>query len=245
MNIVGLLQESFAKLKSNPMILVPILAATVLIGILSLILVGTMVPKIGPVNSQVVISADEAVGVAGMALGRVIAILIFGSIVGLIAHGMTVMMADDAIHGRTVQLSTAWNRTRDRLVPLVITAVVVGVVTSLGLVLLVLPGVVIAFFLMFSFAALMVHELPPMSALSRSFRVVKGNFAATFVFFLIMIALGVLMGLVNLVLGMIPVLGALVSLIVASAYASFLSIFVVAVYRGLTDEGAAPPRPEV
>ncbi|MFP4151313.1 MAG: hypothetical protein ACLFSV_00625 [Alkalispirochaeta sp.] len=245
MNIVGLLQESFAKLRSNPMVLVPILAVTVLIGILSLVMVGSIVPQIGPVHSQAEISPDEAIGFAGMAFGRIMTVLVVGSIVGLIAHGMTVMMADDALQGRTVQLSTAWNRTRERLIPLVVTAVVVGLVTSIGFALLVLPGVVIAFLLMFSFVALMVHELPPMSALARSFRVVKSHFAATFVFFLIMIALGVLIVLVNLVIGMIPVLGALISLVVASAYASFLSVFVVAVYRGLTDEGGSPPRPEV
>ena len=244
MNIVKLLQESLGNVKSHPVVLVPILAATVLIALFSLILVGTLVPQFGPMSSEVVISPEEAVGAAGAAIGRMIAVMVFGSIVGLLAHGMTVLMADDAIQGREVHLKTAWQQVRVRLVPLVITSVVVGALVSVGMVLLVLPGIVIAFFLMFSFVALMVRELAPFSALGNSFRTVKSNFASTFVFFLVMIALGVLVGVVNFVIGLIPILGAIIAVVVSSAYASFLSVFVVSVYRGLTDS-EVPPAPEV
>lgn len=244
MNIVALLQDSFRRLKANPIILVPMLASTVVIALLSLILVGSLVPKFGPMQSQVVIDANEAIGMAGMALGRLIAILIVGSIVSLLTHGMTVMMADDALHDRPVKLGTAWEQTKPRLIPLVIASVVVGLLVSIGLMILVLPGVVVAFFLMFTFAALMVNQLAPFNAIGNSFKTVKGNFGSTFVFFLVMIALGVLVGVINFVLGLIPVLGPILSVIVGSAYASFLSVFVVAVYRGLTEVTDAPPQPE-
>lgn len=245
MNIVGLLQDSFGKVRSNPIILVPILGATVLIALLSLILVGSLVPHVGPMNSRMVVSPDEAIGFAGMAIGRLIVLMIVGSIAGLIAHGMTVLMADDAIEGRDVHLSTSWQRVRERIVPLLIASVVVGILVSLGMVLLVLPGVIVAFFLMFSIVALMLNELAPLNAIGKSFTTVKSHLAATFVFFLVMIALGVLIGIVNFVLGLIPILGAILTVVVSSAYASFLSVFVVAVYRGLTGDGAVPPQPEV
>lgn len=244
MNIVGLLQDSFGKVKSYPVILVPILAATVLIALFSLILVGTLVPQFGPMNSETVITAEEAVGAAGAAFGRVIAVMVFGSIIGLLGHGMTVLMANDAIQGREVRLKTAWQQVRGRIVPLVITSVILGALVSVGMVLLVLPGIVIAFFLMFSIVALMVRELAPLTALGNSFRTVKSNFASTFIFFLVMIALGVLVGVINFVIGLIPVLGALLGVVISSAYATFLSVFVVSVYRGLTD-GGVPPAPEV
>jgi hypothetical protein len=240
MNIAGLLQNSFLKVKSNPVILVPVLASTVLIAIVSLILVGTMVPQLGPIRSDAAITADEAVGYAGMAVGRMVALLVVSTIVGLLAHGMTVLMADDALNERPVKLSTAWQKVRQRLAALIGTSVVVGLLVSVGLMLLILPGVVLAFFLMFSFVALMVLDLSPLSALSRSFTTVRSHFASSFVFFLVMIALGLLVGLVNFVVAMIPVLGALLTIVVMSVYLSFLSVFVVAVFRGLIDGSAAP-----
>ena len=245
MNIVGLLQDSLGKVRSNPIILLPILGATVLIALLSLILVGSLVPHVGLMNSPLAFSPDEAIGVAGIALGRLIALMIVGSIAGLIAHGMTVPMADDALEGRDVHLSTSWQRVKERIVPLLIVSVVVGLLVSLGTVLLVLPGVIVAFFLMFGIVALMLDKLTPLNAIGRSFATVKSNLAAVFVFFLVMIALGVLIGLVNFVLGLIPVVGAILTMVVSSIYASFLSVFVVAVYRGLTVGGVEPPQPEV
>ncbi len=240
MNIAGLLQDSFLKVKSNPALLVPVLASTILIAIVSLILVGTMVPQLGPIRSDAVISADEAAGYAGMAFGRMVALLIISSIVGLLAHGMTVLMADDALNERPVQLTAAWQKVRSRIVALIGTSIIVGLLVSVGLMLLVLPGVVLAFFLMFSFVALMVLDLSPFSALARSFTTVRRHFASSFIFFLVMIALGLLVGLVNFVIALIPVLGAILTILVTSVYLSFLSVFVVAVFHGLTDGTAAP-----
>ncbi|MFA7567225.1 MAG: hypothetical protein WCY01_09390 [Alkalispirochaeta sp.] len=247
MNIVGLLQESFQRVKSNPLILIPVLAATVLIALVSLILVGTMVPRIGGIGEigpDTVVTAGEAVGYAGMAVGRMIALMVISSIVGLLAHGMTVLMADDALNDRPVGLSSAWQRVRPRIWALVATSVVVGILVSLGFMLLVLPGVVLAFLLMFTFVALMLQETGPFGAMGSSFRTVTAHFGTVFVFFLVIIALGLLVGVVNFVVALIPVLGAILTILVTSAYLSFLSVFVVAVFRGLSDSTGGSPAPE-
>lgn len=241
MSIVNLLQTSFARLKENPVILVPILAISVVLAILSLLLIGSMVPQMGPFQSDTAISAEEAVGFAGMALGRFITLMVIGSIVGLLGHGMTVLMAHDALTGNAVSLKEAWNRTSGRIVALLLASLLVGIIVSIGFVLLVIPGIVLAFFLMFTFVALMLNESNPLQAIGRSFQVVKQHFASVFVFFLVLIALGVLVSILNMVIGLIPVLGSVLAVILGSVYATFVSVFVVAVFNALTaHEGEAP-----
>ena len=245
MNIVEILKTSFARLKENPVLLVPILAISVVLALLSLLLIGSMVPQMGPFQPDAPVSAEEAMGFAGMALGRLITLMVVGSIVGLLGHGMTVLMANDALSGNPVHLKDAWNRTTARVVGLILASLLVGIIVSLGFVLLVIPGIILAFFLMFTFVALMLNESSPLQAVGRSFQVVKQNFASVFVFFLILIALGVLVSIVNMVIGLIPVLGSILAVIIGSVYATFVSVFVVAVLNQLTMRDGEAPDPEV
>ena len=245
MSIVGLLKTSFTRFRENPVMLVPILAIGVVVALVSLILIGTMVPSILPSQSDATLSADEAMNVAGMAMGRIITLAVIGSILGLLGHGMTVLMANDALTGQPVRLADAWNRATARIVPLILASLLVGIIVTIGFVLLILPGIVLAFFLMFTFVALMLDESNPLQAIGRSFGVVKDNFASVFVFFLVLIALAVLVGVVNTVIGLIPILGQILAVIIGSVYASFVSVFVVAVYNELSASGGEAPDVEV
>ncbi|MEX2445096.1 MAG: hypothetical protein WD492_15950 [Alkalispirochaeta sp.] len=245
MSIVGILKTSLVRLKENPVILIPILAISVVLAILSLLLIGSMVPQMGPFQTDATISAEEAMGFAGMALGRFITLMVIGSIVGLLGHGMTVLMANDALTGTPVSLKDAWNRTTGRVVALVLASLLVGIIVSIGFVLLVIPGIILAFFLMFTFVALMLNESNPLQAVGRSFQVVKQNFASVFVFFLVLIALGLLVAVVNMVIGLIPVLGSILAVILGSVYATFVSVFVVAVFNELSAHDGEAPDAEV
>jgi hypothetical protein len=234
MEIAELLGKSLRRLKENPTIIVPILAVSVVIALVSLVLVGSLVPQMGGIHSEVPVSADEAVGFAGMAIGRLVILMVVGSIVGLLGHGMTVLMAHDAIAGSPVNLASAWNRTNARLLPLILTSLLVGIIVSLGFVLLIIPGIILAFLLIFSFASLMVDESGPTQAVAASFQTVRRNIASVFVFFLVLIALGVLVGIVNTVVSLIPILGSIISVILGAVYAAYVTILVVTVYEDLS-----------
>jgi hypothetical protein len=236
MEIAELLGKSLRRLRENPMIIVPILAVSVVIALLSLILVGTLVPQIGRVHSEIPVSADDGVGFAGMAIGRLVILMVFGSIVGLLGHGMTVFMAHDAISGSPVNLTSAWNRTNARLLPLVLASLMVGILVSLGFVLLIIPGIILGFLLMFTFVALMVDGSGPTQAIASSFRVVRRNTTQVFVFFLVLIALAVLVGIVNTVVSLIPFLGSIIAVILGAVYAAYVTILVVTVYEDLTND---------
>lgn len=85
-----------------------------------------------------------------------------------------------------------WNRTLQRIVPVIIASLLIGIVVTIGMILLVLPGIVVAFFLMFTLVALMVDNLGVFKAIGYSFRTVGKNFGATFIAFLVIIGLAII-----------------------------------------------------
>ncbi len=240
MSISKVFKESIAAAKGNILIFVPMLAASVLSALISLIVVGSAVPMMKNFSGeQIAANPEQALAGAGVAAGGMMVVGIISALVGLLSHGMTVGMADIALKGESATLKIGWSRIISRIVPVIIAVILIGVIVSIGMILLVLPGVILAFFLMFTLIAVMVDDLGATKAIGRSFKTVSKNFGATFITFLVIIGLGIITGLLCFVLGLIPVLGAILILIVGAVYTGFVTIFLVRVYRELeiqTDE---------
>jgi len=242
MNISKTLGMSYRVAKDNPMIIVPMLVASVFGVVFSLIVVGSAVPTIaGFGNDPSAITTDEAIAGIGAAIGGGFLVSIITGIVGLVAHGLTVAMADMALVGESPTLASGWARFSPRLVPTIIAAVLVGLLIGLGTILLVLPGIVVGFLLVFTIVAVVVDDLGAGQAISRSMKTVTRNFGATFVFFLVVLGLGIIAGIASAIVGTIPFLGAILTMIVSAAFTGFLTIFTLATYRKLSRTGEEDP----
>lgn len=238
MSIVSLLSRSVTTLRDNPAIALPLLVSGLLVALLALALFGSMVPTMAMMGT----GGPE---MAGMALWRGVVLLVVGGVLSLLAHGMTVLMAGDALESGSTSLKGAWNRSLARIVPLLIAAASVAALATVGTLLLIIPGIIISFFLMFTFVALMLDDLGAFQAIGASLRVVRDNFAVVFVLFLVMVALGVLAGVVSTVLALIPAVGGLLGALVNAAYVTYLTIFVVTAYRDITSLEEGTPDVEV
>ncbi len=246
MSITQMLKESLEVSKKNLLIFVPMLAASVFSALLSLALVGSAIPMANRFTQQPeVVNPEQAMAAAGAAIGGVFLVMILSAIVGLLAHGMTVAMSDLALKGEKPSLGTGWKRLMARLVPMIIASVVMGIIIGVGMMLLLLPGLIAAFLLMFTLVSVMVDDAGAFEALGRSFRTVTQNFKATFVFFLVAIALGLLFGLLSVIVGLVPVLGVVLTMIVSALYTGFISVFIVRAYRELGVQPGTSPEAEV
>ncbi|MFW6313651.1 MAG: hypothetical protein ACOC2N_07185 [Spirochaetota bacterium] len=159
---------------------------------------------------------------------------LIGGIVSLFAHGMTVAMADMAFNGASPTLASGWARLRIRMVPVVVASILMGLIIGLGTVVLLLPGLIVAFLLVFTIVAVMVDGVGPIQALGRSAKTVARNFGATFVFFLVILALGIVSGIVTGIVGIIPFLGSILTMVVTAAFTGFITIFTLYTYRELS-----------
>lgn len=228
------LTESFNSCLKNPLLFVPMAGAVVLVSLLSLLFSGTAIPFAGPMDAQTMAAG------AGTALGGAMVLSILSTLITFLAHGMTIALGYDLISGRPVSLRRGWESVLERITPLVIAVILVGLLTGIGMVLLILPGLIAAFFLMFTFAAVMVDREDALRALRSSIRMVANNFSAAFILFLVMIALGVIFMLVNMILGLIPVVGTLVAIVVSSVFSTFLTLVLLHAYLELRQAPATP-----
>lgn len=236
MSITQLLKDSFRIAKENPLIFVPLLAASVIGILLSLIFVGTALPFAAMAASDPgQIGTAEALTGIGAAIGATFVVSLISGIIGLFAHAMTVAMADQALKGNPTDLKDALIRTRVRIIPVAIAVLLVSVLVGIGSILLVLPGLILGFFLIFTIVSVMTDHTNAFQAIQRSMKTVAGHILPVLIFFLVVLGLGLVTGIVGGFVGVIPVLGVFLTMIVGGAYTGFVTILLVSLYQKLSD----------
>ncbi len=245
MSISKVFRESLTVAKENPLIFIPMIVSGLFSALIGLIFVGSAIPMLDGMSvEQITANPQEAMAGAGAAAGGMAVFVIISAFIGLIAHSMSVAMADTAFSGEKAGLKNGWQRIASRLVSIIIASIIMGLMVGLGTVLLVLPGLVLAFFLMFTLIALVVNELRTFQAIKRSFQTVGKNFGATFITFLVILGLGIVTGAANFVVSLIPALGVLLSILVYAVFSAFVTIFLVRVYREMDIKTEGSPEVE-
>jgi len=141
-------------------------------------------------------------------------------IVDVIVGGMTVKVASDTLERRSIDLSEALNFTAGRLPSLLGAAIVTGILIVVGLILLVVPGIILAIMFSLIVPAIVIERVGALESLSRSRRLVGGRWLKTFglllLVYLIIFVAGLIFGAISSVFGdadwiVSNVLGSLVS----------------------------------
>ncbi|WP_018526151.1 hypothetical protein [Alkalispirochaeta alkalica] len=246
MNILTVFKETIAASRDNPLLFVPMLASLVFSAIINLIFAGSTIPMLGNLSGeQIAAHPERALAGAGAAIGTIMVVNAISSFVGFLAHGMTIGMADIALKRESVTLQTGWERLVSRIVPLVITSVMVIVIVMFGFILLVIPGLIAAFFLMFALIAVMVDDLSAGKALGQSVNTVKKNIGAALITLLLILGLTFPVLVLNFTIVFIPILGVILSTLLFSIYTAFITILLVRVYHSLNVQGDASPEVDV
>ncbi|MGV0798499.1 hypothetical protein ABQF26_16100, partial [Mycolicibacterium elephantis] len=71
----------------------------------------------------------------------------------------------------------------------VIAGLIVGILTSIGMFLCVIPGLIVSIFTMFTIVALLDRNLAPIDAIKTSFNIVKENFGQALLTWLVMLVI--------------------------------------------------------
>jgi uncharacterized membrane protein len=244
MSILGILKDSLTISKNNPLIFLPMLVFLIIVALLSLIFVGSMAPDFAKLLEQGAASTDVG-AIIGGAVGGSLLIMLISMIVGLLAHGMTVAMADEARKNGKTSLQSGWKAVTENITPLAITAVLTALIISVGMVLLVLPGVIALFLLLFAVIAVMVDKEGATNALGKSVRTVTANLGTTFILFLILIALGVLVSILTSVLALLPILGIVIDVALTTFFSAYITVYLVVAYDNLEVKPKKAPEPTV
>jgi hypothetical protein len=154
-------------------------------------------------------------------------------LLSLYAHGVTLAMAREALETGSTSMQTASFIAVRLFRTFSAAALIMGGLVGTGSMFFVIPGFIAALFLMFTFPSIVVDTVGAVEALRRSYTIVKANMRDSAMFFGIVIAFGLVFGMVNIILSVVPVAGQLAGVVLSGALGGFVGVMMVRVYKAL------------
>lgn len=161
-----------------------------------------------------------------------------GAVLNFMAHGVSLAMAKEAIEKGTTSLSTGAQAAVRYFFPFLTASVIISLLIGLGSVLLI-PGLIAAFLLFFTFPSIVVEGTGPFSAMKMSVSVIKSDLKNAAVIFIIITTTGFFLRLVSISLNRIPNVGYLMGVVLSGAFGGFVSTMLVMAYMEM--RGAQGP----
>lgn len=230
-DIVADFRMALDLVKRYPVMVAPPLIAMAIVFVLTLLFFGgaaTMVAVGG--------LAGRGAGVAGALLGGALLFLLFFAVsmlVNLISSAVVVVMAKDALGAREPSMGDAFAAVMARLTDVVVASVLFAVIVGVASIFLVIPGIIAGFFLMFTLPAVLLDNVGAIDGLKRSATLVKNNLGPVLGLVIGVIVAAVIMVIASMILGVVPVIGQLASMLLAGAFFAYLTVVAVRVYQTL------------
>jgi hypothetical protein len=214
-------QAGLEVIKRYPLVAVPTLAAQGVVFVLTLLFFG---------GAAAAVMIGGGAGLVGALFGFAL-LWVVGGLLTLVASAVTIVMARDALDGRDPSFGEGVSAVMARLGDVVGASVLFGLIVFVASLFLVIPGVVAAFFFMFTLPAVLLDGAGPVDALGRSARLVRQNLGPALGLVIGVIVLGVALAIACAVLTNLPLLGQLASGVLVGAFAAYVAVVAVRVYR--------------
>ena len=211
---------------------VPLLVATLVFGLLLIVLnmlSSQLLQAVSPEASTVTEIGDSLLESTTRAIsGAGIAALILSSLVQIVVSGVVASAyyggLVDIANGQPVTVGSFF-RPRN-VVSVVIASLIVGILTGIGVVLCILPGLLVTVFTLFSTVAIVDRNLSPIDGIKASIDITKAHFGKVLLAWLMSVAL--------------LAVGALLCGVGLLVTAPLAYLFVVYTYRTLSGGSVAP-----
>ncbi len=220
MGIAQIMKDGLGVLRNNPVILLPSAVLSLVMSLLAALLVESGLIAIPTV--------DEAF--SGTMTSGVLALTLLGMMLGLFVHGMTLGMARDAVAGGRASLRGGLETAADRFYPLTIALLLGGALVFAGSLFFVVPGLLAAFLLMFTFVAIVADNAGPLPGMRRSLDTVKAHMGEALLLFLCLLLSALIFVVIDIALSLIPVIGQLLDILLSGVMAGYISIVLVLAY---------------
>lgn len=234
MDIAKVFKDAVEVSRKNHALFIPPMAVMLIMLVLTLVLLGGgMLSMRGGMSSP-----DDMASSFGSLMGGAFLVSIIGGLIGLFAHGMTVAMAQEALDTGKTTINTGIAVAKGRLVPLLTAAILFGVAVMIGAMLFVIPGIVAAFFLMFTFVMVVTGNIGAVDAMKGSVQLVKSHLGDAAVLFVALFVAGLAAGMVNMVLNVVPIIGQILGMALMGIFSGYISVVMVIAYRMLKGTAA-------
>lgn len=140
---------------------------------------------------------DGLILIAGAVVALILSIISLTILAAPLAVGYLKMIRK-GLHGQKVQMGDIFSGMSNFL-PALIALILISIAGLIGYLFFVLPGILVQFVTIFTFHQIAYHGMGPIEAITSSFDIVKNNFAAAIIIF-------ILFSVLNLLGTLIPVL---------------------------------------
>lgn len=227
-NLKAMAMESALMLRNGQILLVPYLLGTSVSFFVFIGLFAGLDPELfNDINSFLESGEAERTLLIGTAVYSVLTVF---------AHGVATAMARELIQTGRTSFAVAARFLNARIVPLLSLSLLLGLSTVVGFAVLLLPGVILMFLLMYCMASFVMDGTDALGAVQRSYDVVTNNMSVSFWLFFIFAAAYFMLNLLMMLLVFIPVLGIIAGFMITSSYMATLSLTTLRVYVALTAE---------
>lgn len=225
MDIVAILKECIEISKKNVLIFMP----TIIVGIISFLL--TIVFLGGSAATIAIQGGNVSMSTMGAMAGGATLVFTITALLGLIACAMTIGMAQEALSRGTTSLNTGLDMARQTLIPVILASVLLCIIIGIGFMLLVVPGLIAVFFLLFTLPAVVLDRFGAVDAIKKSIDIVKANMSDVVVLFVALLVIWIIFAILHYILNFIPLLGQLVGALLGGVLSGYISVIIVKVYR--------------
>ena len=174
--------------------------------------------------------------------------ILISVIIGAITAGIAVKYASDQIEKGSSNLGNSFNYAMPMFPSLFVAQLVTVILTVIGLVFFVIPGIIIAIMLSLIIPAIIIEQRGAFESLGRSRRLVNNRWLKTFGLLIIIV---LIMGLTALIVGALvaplttvyPYIDQLISGIITAFVAPISPIAMTYLYYAMVARETPPPRP--
>jgi hypothetical protein len=221
MDIVAILKECIETSKKNVLIFVPM----IIVGIISFLLEIVL-------RRAVIMAANLGWPLPDLIVGAMVTLVVVTTtLFGVLACAVTIGMAQETLTRGIASLNTGLDMAKQTLIPVILSSVIVGIIGGLGFMLLILPGLLAMFFLLFTLPAVVLDNFGAVDAIKKSVEIVKNNVSDAFVLFFALLVICIIFAIVNYFLNFIPILGKLIGAFLGGIVSGYITIVIVRCYR--------------
>jgi hypothetical protein len=180
-------------------------------------------------------------------LALVLLLGIISWIIGSVISGVCVKCASELIEKGKASLGESFNFTVYKLPSLLIATLIAGILTALGLLALIVPGIIIYIMFYLVIPAIMIENIGALDSLSRSRRLVSNRWLKTFVLALIVgLILGIAAFILNLIMAPLGIYSSLVGSVITAFVQPIIPISLTVYYYSMLakeQQRILPPPP--
>jgi hypothetical protein len=167
--------------------------------------------------------------------------------IGSVISGVCVKCASELIEKGKASLGESFNFTVYKLPSLLIATLIAGILTVLGLLALIVPGIIIYIMFYLVIPAIMIENIGALDSLSRSRRLVSNRWLKTFVLALIVgLILGIAAFILNLIMAPLGIYSSLVGSVITAFVQPIIPISLTVYYYSMLakeQQRILPPPP--